>query len=65
MDNDAVADEASLQVRILFHAEFSEAACSGRCPGSLWAFLHSVASSWKLDTQEIEGVNSVVKRITK
>eukprot|EP00959_Pyramimonas_sp_CCMP1952_P390961 8193008-Pyramimonas_sp.AAC.1 len=60
-----INDEASLKFGRLFGKELMETANTGELPLSIYEFLCDVFMMWRLDTQEIEGVNSVLKYCAK
>jgi hypothetical protein len=51
------------KLRILFAAEFQVARVTGTCPIKLYKALLVVRSRWSIDTQDVEGYNSVLQAI--
>lgn len=59
-----VDDDTTMKVRTLFRGELLLAVSDGTLDESLHALLVEVSRMWALDTQEIEGVNSIIKYAT-
>ena len=59
-------DTASLKIRQIFSSdlEFS-AQHRGRATATFWIFVTDLALMWPTNTQDVEGVNSVLKKETK
>jgi hypothetical protein len=57
--------DAPEKVRDSFGAQLREVVATGKCPADLHSFLLLVRSHLALDTQEIEGANSVLQAMAK
>ena len=51
------------KVRNLFRPQLEQCAQTGQLDTTVWSFLENVAMIWWLDTEAVEGINSVVKAI--
>eukprot|EP00959_Pyramimonas_sp_CCMP1952_P112070 2343711-Pyramimonas_sp.AAC.1 len=64
---DLQCDATSKKFVDIFAPELARCRDEGRgaLDRQLWAFVNAIAREWKLDTQEIEGVNSIIKTVWK
>ena len=62
---DDIGDESIWKLRELFRREISAAANTGTLDARVHDFIHGIAAAWDLDTTEIEGINSIIKVLTK
>jgi hypothetical protein len=64
---DQIANLPSTVYKIvcIFYAEFVEMRSTGVCCIALWRLVYDIARMWKLDTQDVEGLNSILKHICK
>ena len=51
--------------RKMFKEELLEASRSGILDPQLWELVFQITETWWLDTQEVEGTNSIIKAIHK
>jgi len=61
----SIDDETTCKFRFIFWVQIVEAASTGMFNLTAWMFLHALFEMWRLDTQEVEGVHNVLKRIYK
>eukprot|EP00974_Lingulodinium_polyedra_P035136 3374723-Lingulodinium_polyedra.AAC.1 len=54
-----------MKLRVLFAVELQEASQSGLCNKRLWRLVADLMSVWHTNTQEVEGVNSIIKKIVQ
>lgn len=52
------------KTKVLFHGELQEAAATGRCPLKLYTFALLMRARLPCETQEVEGMNSVLQKIS-
>ncbi len=56
-------DLSTLKIAVLFRHQLSHAVSTGRLHYPLFEFLKTLFLCWPTDTQEIEGVNSIISRM--
>eukprot|EP00969_Alexandrium_andersonii_P173615 7675694-Alexandrium_andersonii.AAC.1 len=63
--DDMIGSQFVVKLRRTFAGELARAAADGTLDGELWHLLRSVGRAIGTDTQQLEGVNSMVKHMTK
>eukprot|EP00959_Pyramimonas_sp_CCMP1952_P100233 2096159-Pyramimonas_sp.AAC.1 len=53
--------DVSLKLRMAFRPEWEEMAASGQCPTVLWTWLVLFRAAIPIDTQDVEGFNSILQ----
>ena len=58
-------NDFEIKLKHAFADELNQAAASGTCPSTLFSFMRLVRSKLPSETQDIEGMNSVLQRMAK
>lgn len=59
---DAIGDQSSVKIRILFHRELVQASIDGTLDENLYNVVITLARGWALDTKAVEGANNTIKQ---
>ena len=63
---DCDLDSATRKIRQIFRADLEFSAQNrGRATSTFWVFVQDLARMWPTNTQDVEGVNSVLKKQTR